>query len=246
MTSKQKNSAGIFFSLSFLIPAILFVFMATSLRPLLGTLKEHYSKESIELRKSLHEFNLSYLPSFVSDWSFTTEKAKDDVETQEYVIGRMAHKNSKAFPNKAAVFVTYYSEPGNQIPHTPDVCARQGGATVLEKRFITIDVPGLKGTSKEVEVCLLKLREAGVCTLVLYTICAEGQFRATRGEARWILDKPGNKRVYFSKIESLVFYPVDYTTEQETQVLALGKKLFVETVRPLVEHFYPTQEDLMR
>ena len=230
-----------FCSAGFLLPLAILAAAALGLRPGLEALARHYQKEPIAIRKSLKEFDISRLPSFRTGW-VRSDIPPDEIETDEYLIVRL----SRAVPagERAAVvlFVTYYSDPRSKVPHTPDVCYRQGGATIEQMKNIIIDVPEL-AQSPRVKARLLLLREKTERKVVVFCFCADGRFKHSREQVRWIIGKPGNRHVYFSKIETVAGYPMDGSPEA---AIELCTRLFREAVPILVTEHFPTPEQLKR
>jgi hypothetical protein len=40
--------------------------------------------------------------------------------------------------------VSYYSDPRDTVPHTPEICYRQGGSVVRSIEVVDVEVPGLE------------------------------------------------------------------------------------------------------
>jgi hypothetical protein len=241
---KDRNSVSTLrplLSAGFLFSAAVLSLAAVALRPGVEALSEHYTKEPIAVRKPLSEFDVSRLPSFKSGWT-RSDIPPDDIETDEYAIIRLSAEQPAQMPKEVVLFVTYYSDPESKVPHTPDVCYRQGGAVLKSMKNTTIAIPGLAQQSK-ITARLLLFRQRGYNQVVIFSFFADGQFRNSREQVRWTIGKPGNRHVYFSKIETVASYPTDGSP---VPAINLCKKLFAEAVSILVSEHFPTKEQIKR
>ena len=228
-----------FLSIRFVFSAAILVLAATALRPGLGALSRRYTKQPIKINKSLTEFDILRLPSFKRGWSIS-HVPPDDIETDEYAIIRLTREGSQTEPREVVLFATYYSDPKSKVPHTADVCYRQGGAVVEEIRNIAIDIPDLAEDS-QVTARLLLLRQQNYNQVVIYCFCADGEFKHSREQVRWMIGKPGNRYVYFSKIEAIASYP---TGVEPGPAIELCRLLFREAAAILVSEHFPRREQL--
>ena len=244
LVGKNKNILSVvppLLSRQFLLSAAVLAVAAIGLRPAVKALAEHYRKEPINIRKPLKEFDISRLPSFKSGWG-TSSIPPDDIETDEYAIIRFTREDISKEPKEVVLFVTYYSDPASKVPHTPDVCYRQGGATVRGMKNIAIDIPGLPQYRK-VKVRLLLFQQQTYNQAVIFSFYVDGEFKHNREQVRWMIGKPGNRYVYFSKIETVANYPLD---GNPGPAIDLCKKLFCEAASVLVSEHFPTKEQLKR
>jgi len=226
-------------SAGFLLSASVLTLAAVGLRPGMKTLGEHYTKEPIAPRKPLAEFDISRLPSFKTGW-LRSDIPPDDIETEECAIIRLTAENPTGEPEEVVLFVTYYSDPKSKVPHTPDVCYRQAGAIVKAMKNVTIDIPALGLRPK---VRLLLIQQEGYNQALIFCFCADGEFRNSREQVRWVIGKPGNRHVYFSKIETVANYPIGADPGPAVEIC---KKLFAEAAPILVAEHFPTKKQLRR
>ena len=235
------SSARSLLTVGFLLAVATLALAAVSLRPAARALSEHYRKQPIAIRRSLWEFDVSVLPSF-KDTLIGTEIKTAAIETDEYAFIRFDATEVAEGLKSVVLFVTYYSDPESKVPHTPDVCYRQAGAIVKEMRDITIDIPSL-AKSPKVEARLLLLQRQKRSQVVIFTFYADGQFKNSREQVRWGIGMPGNRHVYFSKIETVASYEKDGDPGPATE---LCKKLFAEAAPVLVSQYFPTKEQVKR
>jgi len=233
-----------FFSPPFLVCAVILAVSAAALTPAMSALARKYRKKSIPLRLSLHKFDPSKLPSFQDGWTVNyPEVLSEGLGTKEYAYVEFVRKNVPKSQGCVRLFVTYYSDPRDKVPHTPEVCIRQEGAVVHSLSKITLDTPQLAPKQPRVPVHLVRAQRPDHNVILMYVFCVEGQFRCEREEVRWIMAKPGNKRVYFSKIEVSAFYPFQADPQP---LIEAGKTLLREALPVLVKEHFPADSDLKR
>lgn len=230
-------------SVPFVFSAIILVLAAVGLRPGLQALAAYYAKESIAINRPLQEFDMSRLPGFRTGWEFKSEEITDDIETEEYLLLKMNRESYGNEVESAILFVTYYSNPGDKIPHSPDVCNRQAGAIIKKLSPVTIDIPELAPEYSKVEASLLLLQKEQREEVIIYTFFAEGQFCSSRNRARWVISKPGNRHVYFSKIEAIVPFPIGGDPQY---AIELCEELLTQAIPILVKEYFPTRQQIKR
>lgn len=205
-----------------------------------------YSKEAIVLRKPLQDFDTSRVLSVRPDYEtpFFDTSASEFVGTDDVL--RVCFKDAENPDRRdlqVLLFVTYYSDPRDTIPHTPEVCYRQGGATVsrLWIEPIEVEVPGAEDGRITARAIDLELQ--GWDEVLLYTFCSNGKFYDDRLKVRWAMGMPGDRHVYFSKIE-VVTSIAEGTTHADA--VERCKRVLQEIIPVLVDDHYPTREDVSR
>jgi len=231
----------IHFTFTFVMCAAMLVFTATFLRPLMATIAENYCKYSIQVRKPLSMFDPFSMPLFSSNWEFVFSPVVEAVETKEYAFIFLKRKKSSIKPELANLFVTYYSRPGDKVPHSPDVCYRQSGAIVKSISKITIQTPKLEPAYSQVNANLIIFRMPKFDQAVIYLFCADSKFCRSRNMVRLIINAPGNRYLYFSKIEAAASFP--HNTNPEPAV-ELCKQIISQALPVLVNEHFPTAEQL--
>ncbi len=232
------------FSAPFIASLVILAAAAAGLKPAMHALAQEYRKETIPIRKPLADFDMSRLPAFAGDWTFKHQRTVEDIETDEYAIIRLKCRTGGRGPSEAILFVTYYSKQGDKVPHTPDVCYRQGGAVIKKMTTIMIDTPSLGPEYKQIPANLLLFEMPnGTNQAVIFFFCVEGQFRQTREQVRWLLNKPGNRFMYFSKIEASVNYPLN---SAPAPAIELCKTILSEATVILAKEYYPSQAQIKR
>ena len=142
------------------------------------------------------------------------------------------------------------------LPHTPEVCYRQGGAVVNSVKTIPTDVPGLGPDHASIDVRLLDITpiminrgRAGTRERVaeewrqalIYTFVCNGEFYPGREQVRLAIGLPGDRYTYFSKVEVSSACPPG---EDFQEAVERCKRFMSEALPVLVSDHYPTKEDL--
>jgi len=167
-TVKRRDS--LILSPPFLVCAILLAGTAIGLRPGMARIEQAFQKLPIPLRKPLEQFDLSQLTSFRSVPLEDNQRIKNDltqVGTDHILRARLVSKDLSLPQQPLTLFVTYYSDPKDKVPHTPEVCYRQGATSVEKLTTITIDTPGLAPERSTTDVRLLILRQEKSSLVIL-------------------------------------------------------------------------------
>ena len=227
-------------SIAFILAAIMLIVAATGLRPAIAAISKHFTKHAMEIRKSLRTFDPSEIPEFRKGWETgIMESTTEDIETDEFTFVSFKSNDPAADIRSGYLFVTYYNNPKDKVPHTPDVCYRQAGAIINKKTAIKLHVPEI---SNEPITATLLLMDVKTCNrAVIFFFSAEGKFKNTRGQVRWTIGTPGNKYSYFSKIEASAIYP---TGEEPTQAIELIKKILRQSLPVLINEYLPDKKQL--
>ncbi len=239
MTSTSTKNQRRFFSPLFIASAVLLLVAGLGIRPAISALTKRYSKEPIDLRLSFDDFDPTQLPSF--RWLPEVrgiETTLEEIETEDwfsYIYRRRTPLQGEPDLD-SMIFVTYYSDPRAQIPHTPEVCYRQGGAVVRSMRQVTVPTPDLAPEIQQIEALMLHLEQGNILRILVYVLVCEGKCYPSRGDARIAIGWPGNRYTYFSKVEASTYCPpgTDPLVMEERCKLLLS-----ETLTPLLKYHYP-------
>lgn len=247
MIKDNKSKSGFcgLFSGKFLISVIILLFSAIGLRPVIAALSEYYQKESIAVRRPLSQFDFSKLRSFQDGWvRENIEISVKDVGTEEFLNVRF-NKSDGTKNQSIILFVTYYSDPHDKVAHTPDVCARQSGSVMKKMTTITLDIPELEEEYGKIKVRLLLFNEPkyNVNSVYLYVLFVSDRFKVHRDLVRWEIYKPGDKYVFFSKIESFSVYKLH---EDPDDAIENCKQMLREAIPVLLRDHFPTRNQLKR
>ncbi|GJM24512.1 MAG: hypothetical protein DHS20C16_09270 [Phycisphaerae bacterium] len=138
-------------------------------------------------------------------------------------------------------FVSYYSNPRDKVPHTPEVCYRQGGAIINSSSTILISIPNLNSGAEEIEARVLNLEQDGHRGVLTYFFCANGEFYTDREQVRWSMGNLSSHYAFFAKIEVVVWLDDDSSAG-----LPVCRKLLTEALPVLVGEHFPSADDLSR
>ncbi len=241
--SPRRADAGHerFWSPKFITATVLLGLAALGLHPALALLESRFSKQPIDLVQPFGLFDTYGLPSFrfVPDNTGFHHVSQDpDVGTDDWRTMAFAPRGGgeagEPHPN-VMLLLTYYSDPRDQVPHTPEVCYRQIGAEVREISKVEFPAPEL-GRDATIPARVLDMRHGGRDFMIVYTFCCNGRFYEDREKVRWAIGVPGDRYVYFSKVE--VVCALD-RPEDRAAVLKRCQQLLRESLALLLERHYP-------
>jgi hypothetical protein len=257
MTDSRAAMLRSFFSIPFLLCGVTLLAAVVGLRPVLAGLTQGLSKETIALRKSLDEFDVSQLSAFrrVLDGGFFPKPVSAYVGTEDVISWTFELRELGPQPPReldVMLFITYYSNPRDTVPHTPEVCYRQAGAVVNSVKAIPVEIPGLGPEHASIDAALLNVtpvmlnataqQEAAPWRQALiYTFVCNGEFYPGREQVRLAIGLPGDRYSYFSKVEvSSACAP----GEDFDEAVERCRQMLREALPILVSDHYPTKEDL--
>jgi len=229
------------FTFRFLTAASLMIAAAVGLRPATSEVARRMQKLPIPLRRVLSEFDTARLETFRpfpenASRTMTLPRGdlSDEFGTHQYVLVSLQDELATPPRGEALLIVSYYSNPQDKVPHTPEVCYRQRGTVVESMSTLELDAPELGPRHGRLRARLLNLRDGQVPLVVVYVFCASGQFCYDREQVRWIIGRPGDRYVYFSKIEAV-------TTTQGDPAGAAQRclRLLREALPLLVNNHFP-------
>ncbi|MCB9850181.1 MAG: exosortase-associated EpsI family protein [Phycisphaerales bacterium] len=218
---------------------------ALGLDPLLTNLAERYRKTSIMPRQPLANFSAECLPSFKpapEGSPFIDHQSDNDVGTDDILLLRLQEAGADGLDGQVLLFVTYYSDPDDKVPHTPEVCYRQIGGVVRSIGSAPITLSASR-SPKQTTARSVVIEEPAVDAVIAYLFCTNGRFETSRNAVRLAMGLPGDKRVYFCKIEAVTSSPRGADADP---AMARCRKLLGEAIPVLINDFLPTQEDLRK
>ncbi|MAE63408.1 MAG: hypothetical protein CMJ18_03980 [Phycisphaeraceae bacterium] len=199
----------------FLICAVVLVAMAIGKEPASEAMAAWLKKRPVDVRKPLAQFDRTCLEGF----DFTDDQSEgkaEGLETLEYIYWEF-QPGIPDFSFKPAMYlnINYYTVTPQRvnlnIPHTPEVCFRQGGNRITEMGAIEIPTDGIPTLDGSLEAKYLRMTHPTNVTqkdiVVAYLLYANGRFFDDREKARVILGLPWNRDVYFTKIEVMTTVP---------------------------------------
>lgn len=216
---------------------------ACALEPALAWLGEHYRKHPLPTRVPLKSLDWHALPSFepASDTSqFVDHQTDEDAGAAELLMLGLQERAGVGDGGQALLFVTYYNDPDNRVPHTPEVCYRQAGAAVRVVDTLPVEVT-IEGRTEQVTVQLVAADRLGARAVIAYVFCVNGRFYTDRNEVRLALGWPGDRGLYFSKVEGVTRTNLDEPIEAAAERSVL---LLREGLQELIRTHYPRFADV--
>ncbi len=232
-----------FFSPLFLLCLILTGGAALGLRRGMIAVSHSLQKQPISLRRPLTLLKLGPESSFQPAERPTLPRPEQDAEvgTADLYWREFAQRGAGGGRGKhVGLLITYYSEAESKVPHSPDVCYRQVGVTVSGLYEAPIEVPEL-GAASPVRARVLHLEKGPWRAVLLFVFCANGEFFNDRQAVRWRIAWPGDRYVYFSKVEAMSSYRSD---EDRPAALEACKALLRDALTALAREHYPETSTL--
>jgi len=224
----------------FIVCGVVLIVAAVGLRPTLDALRIKYTKKTIELRRPLDQFDPSLLPSFkrAADDSIMKLLAvsTEAVGTEQYAVINVQERGHVGAEGQAALVLTYYSKPGDKVPHTPEVCYRQTGGVVRNLSYLRVATPNLGPGMSDIKVRTMYLEQAATRAAIAYCFCANGDMLSDRLGVRLRIAWPGDEYVYFSKIEAVSRFGPD---SEAAAAMERSKRLLAEALPILLERHFP-------
>ncbi len=222
-----------------------------TLRPGLRALAEHYRKESIAIRRPLAELDVSLLPSFRrAAGTVPASITAADLGTEEFIWLALSDESTNFERRTASLLVTYYNNPRDKVPHTPEVCYRQQGTDITGVTTDTLETLRLAPENPRIKIRVMRVHQPQppAWGVLAYVFCANGEFCHDREQVRWIIDRPGDRYTYFSKIEASAHYLPDAGPgagpgagpEGMVEAMQRAKRLLSEVLPVLIDEHFPT------
>ncbi|MDY7109085.1 MAG: exosortase-associated EpsI family protein [Planctomycetota bacterium] len=243
---RAPKRARPFFSPVFVICGLLLLAAAIGVPPAAAYLTDRYTKLPIELRQPFSTFDASDLASF--RWRPDVDPGSiesDELGTADWLMETFTLVDGPDVlggERKVVLFVSYYSDPRDTVPHTPEVCYTLGGAEVRSITPTTFRIPTPDGKTSEVTAKLLDIQTTEARQALVYFFYSNGRYYTDREQVRFALGWPGDKYTYFSKVEA---FTVCLDDDLETAAEHC-RQLIRESMPILLRDHFPRPEDLKR
>jgi len=217
---------------------------ALAIEPVMRTISKHYAKRSIPINKPFGEFDVSKLPTFGQGWKIGyIDQPDEELGTSEYMFIEFTRRLPDSQSEQVKLFASYYSDPKDKVPHTPDVCYPPQGAVITRMTPIELDIPDLPAEYGRVSLRYIEFKWPKRNEVVMYCFCVEGEIRYDREQVRWIMGKPGNRHTYFGQI----MVGADYSHGSSPMAAAERCTSVLNEALPiLLKDHYPAREQLRR
>ncbi len=231
-------------SVSFLLAVLILGVGALGIEPAMQVISRHYAKRPIPINRPFADFDISLLPTFAAGWNAKhIDQPDEELGTSEYMFVEFTRRVTDSRPEQVKLFASYYSDPKDKVPHTPDVCYPPQGAVVVKMGPIELDVPGVPSGHDRIPLRHIEFKWPERNEVVMYCFCVEGRIRYDREQVRWIMGKPGNKHTYFGLIMVGADFPHGSSA---TAAEERCRTLLREALPILLRDHYPAREQVER
>jgi hypothetical protein len=234
----------LFGSGSFISGVLILGVGALAIEPTMQVISTHFAKRPIPINRPFDDFDISLLPTFGKGWKVEhIDQPDEELGTSEYTFVEFTRGQTGGEFEQVKLFASYYSDPEDKVPHTPDVCYPPQGAVITKMGPIELNAPGLPAGYREVPLRYIEFKWPERNEVVMYCFCVEGQIRYDREQVRWIMGKPGNKHTYFG----LIMVGADYSHGSSSMAAEERcRRLLNEALPVLLRDHYPAEEQLRR
>lgn len=235
------------FSPLFVVTAGLLLVSAIAFQPAIAWLSDYYGKEPIALAKPLDAFDYQRLNSFTpsdSDTGMMVVYGDTGTEDQYIQTFRLNQPTAEDGEHQHVIlFATYYSDPRDQVPHTPEVCYRQAGDVVTNIRTVPIQFTDADGNQVSFNALGMDVTTRKGNLVVVYVFYSNGDYYDDREKARFAIGWPGDKYTYFSKVEAITKFT---DGADNARAVERCKLMLSEALPVLIEEHFPADADLKR
>jgi hypothetical protein len=235
----------------FIIVSIILLISAFGVQYTARSMKLHFRKERVDLRKKLQEFDTGKM------WPYKLvrkEKIASEVEealgTKDYLqLGfedtRIRSEND--FGRYVNFFVTYYTGDPDQVPHVPDVCYLGGGWDPGGEYNTVIKLAGLGLPEDSLPIRVLFFKNSRgvtpVVQTVVYFFSVNGAFVEERMGVRLHLADIRLKYAYFSKVEMST---VTQEIPSKEKVTELAEKFLARALPILMQEHWADWKEIIK
>lgn len=195
-------------------------------------------KKPLPIRKPLIEME----PSSLGPYELvTSERLSTDIVselgTNEYIQWTLRDKRIKNRSDATvSLFITYYTNVQDQIPHVPEECNPQAGLVSAGDDTMTFHIDSLDEDIGVRRLAFLPKREVEIKNVVYYTINVNGTFHSGRQTARLKMSDPFDTHLYYSKVE--IMFPGRRNAE-DPELDRRAKELMNEVIQLLFDDYWP-------
>lgn len=238
----------------FIVVAAILIIAVLALPAAMQAIAASQTKLPAPIRVPLSEFNAHRVPSFTPIDSREFGIQDQDIGTDESLTIPFARVESdgELHDRDVLLHIAYYdgsTKSGLRVSHTPEVCYRQGGATINNVRTVRVPVPGLSAVKEyeqygdEVTARLVDISLPGEGRLIdIYLFVSNGEFYHDRERLRFAMSWASEPRVYFAKFEVSALYDESMSRDEAT---AYVKEMIAASLPVFLEDHLPSPEDLL-
>jgi len=246
-----RNNIRVYFQPAFLICVAVLTTAGAGMSIAVKSFGVYLKKEPLPLKKSLDLLDESNLAFYrvISKLKIENEEIISALGTKDYI--QWILEDTEATDNSAAekcmLFITYYQLP-DRVPHVPEECYAGGGFQKLASDNVMLEINNNAGFIRKLQGKHLvfgntkaKLWQRGEKFPVLYLFKVNGEYAASREEARIALNKNlFRKSSYFCKVE-MVFNQTLIPPDKD-QAIKAGEKLLAVILPVLETKHWPDWE----
>ncbi len=160
-------------------------------------------KKPLPLRVPLNDLDRAALAPFRFEASRSmSHDIVQELGTDQYIYWILSDPEARRGKDgRVSVFVTYYTDIQDQVPHVPEECYFQGAFTPGDNDTLTMRLDKLE---REIQIRRLSFyapKQTSKQSVVYYTICVNGDFYASRTPVRFRMGDRKETHLYYSKIE---------------------------------------------
>ncbi|MCB9853962.1 MAG: exosortase-associated EpsI family protein [Phycisphaerales bacterium] len=195
-------------------------------------------KGPLPIRKPLIDMSPASLGDYelVASQRLSTDLLSE-LGTEEYIEWTLRDRRVKEKDgNLVNLFVTYYTNVQDQVPHVPEECNPQAGLIPAGDDSLTFHMDSLDEDIDVRRLAFLPKKEEQLKNVVYYTINVNGTFHNGRQTARLKMADPRDARLYYSKLEIMFSGRLNAV---DPELDRRAKELMDATIGVLFENYWP-------
>jgi len=216
-----------------------------------GTL---FRKAAAPLRKPLKHFDRDALhPYRVRRSVLLQPEEEESLGTTQYinwVLEDTSQGESETVLRWARLFVSYYTDSPDQVPHVPEACYLGAGFSPAGGGTESFEMPEMAALGYDTTVpyrALTFTKPADVgerSETVVYTFGVNNVIRADRNGVRQAMSNLTDKYAYFCKVEVAFGLSSQYSDPEREDVIVAARKLFRLILPVLIRDHWPDLKEL--
>lgn len=206
-------------------------------------------KKAAPLQRSLTDMRRdALLPYVVRDSGRLPPESEEELGTREYLEWAMEDPGAPedSWRRAFSLFITYYTGKPDQVPHVPEECYVQGAFQKDRDDVLETHSSSSSSTVSLRRLTFLPPYRRGPRPIVYYSICVNGDFYTDRYLVRIRMGSPGERYLYYSKVE--IAFRVRATDEASDlpAMDRLAEQLMGRVIPVLVREHWPDMKALER
>lgn len=197
-------------------------------------------KGPLPIRKPL----IDMVPSSLGDYELVeSHRLSTDIlselGTDEYIEWTLRDRRIKEKnADVVNLFITYYTNVQDQVPHVPEECNSQAGLIPAGDDSLTFHIDSLNEDIDVRRLGFLPKKEGQLKNVVYYTINVNGTFHNGRQTARLKMADPRDTRLYYSKLEIMF---AGRPSVDDPEMDRRAEELMGATIDVLFKEYWPAR-----